>query len=258
MAFTATTQATNTHFTVRSSHPSVPASDVALECDELRQQLLEFWQPGIITSDWHPKCQIEVHATRGSYLEAVGRGGAQTLGCASIEFSGTRVVKRRIDLLLDSSQELSALPHELTHVLLADMIGRQPPRWLDEGIATMADSPSKRQLHQRDAAHATQNGTALRLGEILTLDSFTHPEQVPAFYGQSLSLAVYLARRKTPADLIAFTKRSMSHGYDRALRECYGLQSLAELEREWAGAELALKKQNESQRLNDIASDDFR
>ena len=73
----------------------------------------------------------------------------------------------------------TALSHELTHVVLADRFaGRQPPRWFDEGIATLADSTEKRALHHRDCCAAVRSGTFLRLVDVFRFDGFSTTEQV--------------------------------------------------------------------------------
>jgi hypothetical protein len=176
---------------------------------------------------------VVVHGTRTSYLAAVGRGGAQSEGTSWIEFGPTGLKARRIDVLAEGNEGLSPLPHEMTHVLLAGLLGCQPPRWIDEGVAILADSPEKQTLHYRDLREGLQQRHAFRCGELMTLDDYPAPHRVPAFYGQSASLVTFLAKRDTPARFLAFTERAMSGGYDRALREVYEIDGVAELERLW-------------------------
>jgi hypothetical protein len=88
-------------------------------------------------------------------------------------------------------------------------------------------------LHQRDCENALRSGSALRVIDLLMLDEFTSPEQVPAFYGQSLSLVSYLAQQDRPSRVVEFAATAMHAGYDRALREHYGIDCVAGLERRW-------------------------
>lgn len=139
------------------------------------------------------------------------------MGSSLIRAEKGRILTRRIDLLVSEHSGLPALAHELTHVVLADRFGgRQPPRWVDEGIATMADPTEKRMLHYRDCHHALRSGTALRLIEVLDLEQFTSAQQVPAFYGQSLSLVHFLSEQVQPQTVIDFAEAAMDHGYDFA------------------------------------------
>src|SRR5690606_3540545 len=171
--------AESTEFVV-CSYPGGPsAASVLREAEWLRKQLCETWLGGTRATVWRPRCEVVIHGSRASYFQVVGRAGAQTFGSSLIQTSGNCITRRRIDLLLDPQGRLSALAHELTHVVLADhFAGRQAPRWLDEGIALLSDSPRKQSLHQRDCRNALANGTAYRLIELLTLDQFASPHQI--------------------------------------------------------------------------------
>jgi hypothetical protein len=100
-------------------------------------------------------------------------------------------------------------------------------------MAVLADSASKRTLHQRDCLAPLRNGTALRVADLLALKQFTSADQVPAFYGQSLSLAQFLIDRDSPSRFVPFPALAMEQGYDRALREVYGIAGTGELENLW-------------------------
>jgi len=97
----------------------------------------------------------------------------------------------------------------------------------------MADAVEKRLLHHRDCHNALLDGTALRVVEILKLEEFTSPGQVAAFYGQSLSLVSFLVQREDPGRLLDFADATMEIGYDRALREYYGINGVVAFEQEW-------------------------
>ena len=146
-----------------------------------------------------------------------------------------RVLSRRIDLRLDRPDPLGrVLPHELTHVVLADVISRENlPRWADEGMAMLADPEDKRDAHHRDFISALHRGAALRLPALLTMDGYPPLQQTAVFYGQSLSLVEFLIKRKGPLALQQFLLRTAKEGYQRALHETYGIRDAHELERLW-------------------------
>lgn len=222
------------NFDVRSFRSGPSAADVLNKCDALRAQCRRLWLASEKETTWRPRCTVVLHASRASYLQAVGRGGAQTSGSSLVRFDGDRVATRKVDVLVDGKGEVSALAHELTHVVLADRFGtRRPPRWLDEGIATLADTAAKQSLHERDCRRAIDGGSALRLVDLLPLEEFTSAAQVPAFYGQSLSLVRFLAERGEPAKIVDFAEAAMVEGYDRALKEYYGIDDVAALESRW-------------------------
>ena len=133
-----------------------------------------------------------------------------------------------------AKNSLSALPHELTHVILADLFnGRQPPRWIDEGIAVLADQASKQQLHQRDLKLAFDNQATFSAGELLLSENYPQAKRMGTFYGQSASMVAFLAQREDPAKLILFTRRVLEQGYDVALREIYQIDGISAFERLW-------------------------
>lgn len=228
------TEASSDHFQVRSPAGGPSASSMLKLCESLREELQQVWGGSNPPSSWQPKCEVMVHATRAAYLKVVGPGGSQTTGSSLIQLESGKISSRRIDLLLDREGAVSALPHELTHVILADRFGgRQPPQWLDEGIAMLADTRGKRLLHERDCRDALATNHALPIAELLRLSEFTSAEQVPAFYGQSLSLVQMLATKGKPTTIIDFALDAVDQGYDRALQNHYGIEGVDSLEHQW-------------------------
>jgi hypothetical protein len=227
------TRASSANFEVNGAAATQDARQVAQLCERWRLKLQTYWLQAS-TESWSPRCQVVVHATKQSYLAAVGRGGEATRGASWIEFQAKQVSKRRIDLLGVSDLGLTALAHEMTHVIFADLFqGRQPPRWADEGAAMLADTLEKQQLHQRDLEQAVASRSEFRVGELFSLEQYPQPHRVPGFYGQSVSLAAFLARRDDPAKFISFIERVLDDGHDRALQDVYGIAGANSLETEW-------------------------
>jgi hypothetical protein len=225
-------RAESVNFAVACRSPQHDAREAARQCELLREAMCRKWCSDS-AGNWTPKCQVVIHAGGRDYLAAVGSGGSRTYGSSLLDFDGDGVSRRQIDLRGDSPAGMAALPHELTHVVLADLLGRQPPRWADEGLALLADKPEKRRLHERDLLRALAAGRAFRLGELLTLDAYPHPSRVPAFYGQSASLAALLTSRDEPHRFVEFLKHSHEHGYDAALKHVYAIDGVSQLERLW-------------------------
>jgi hypothetical protein len=227
--------AASANFVVRSQVDQPRADRVLEVCDTLCAELQEKWLGQSPAEPWRPRCEIVLHATRESYLREVGAGGAQTRGCCLIQFDGDRIVTRRIDLLADNpDRALSALAHELTHVILADRFGNRPlPRWADEGIATLSDAANKQALHRRDLLAAVRGRGHMRVIDLLSVDGYPPRHQLAVFYGQSLSLVEYLAQLDDPARLVDFVEQAGELGYDRALQQVYDINNVAELERLW-------------------------
>lgn len=227
--------ATTEHFVLQSTQDASASNELGARCETLLTELRTKWFGEADTAvDWEPKCLVVVHDTLASYLREVP-GGERTLGSSWIETSQGKIVTRRIDLRGDKPNWFEgALPHELIHVLLADRFHAKPlGRWAEEGWAILADPTDKQFRHDADLRRAMVRGKHFRLVEILELTEYPEAERITAFYGQSASLVRFLAERRTPADFTAFLKGAASHGYDAALREHYGIDGVADLERRW-------------------------
>ena len=221
-------------FIVRSYRDGPDADGVARMCDGLRRQLQTKWMGRASSAGWQPRCEVVLHATRSSYQSAVGRGAVRSRGSSLIQSDRGKVVSRRIDLLVSQRGLVTALPHELTHVVLADRFrGRRPPLWVDEGIATLADSEKKQALHDRDCHEALASGTLSHAIDIMTRDRLVSPRQVAPFYGQSLSLVRFLVQREGAAHFVSFVELALDKGYDRALAARYDIRGVAHLQRMW-------------------------
>jgi hypothetical protein len=179
-----------------------------------------------------------------SYLREVGGGGKNTLGSSLTKTESRRIVSRRIDLRGDVSDPLAAaLPHELTHVILADAFaGEELPRWADEGMAMQADPPSKLAGHNRDLDAAIAAQRVFHVGELFAKQEYPTADGRTVFYGESASLVSFLVARRPPSEFVRFIRQSNTSGYSAALRDVYGIESVASLERQWRSlVDLALK-----------------
>lgn len=208
---------------------------IARHCEALRLSIRKLWLPAHADLAWTPRCDVIAHRSDAGYIQAVGRGGAQTAGSALIEIGKGQVLVRRIDLRLATREALeSALAHEMTHVILADRFtDKVLPRWADEGMATLADSRAKQELHWRDLRRGLQARSTLPVTELVTLDRYPAPRQMAVFYGQSVSLVSFLLSRGEPGQFVRFVETAIERGYDRALAEVYQIAGIRELERRW-------------------------
>jgi hypothetical protein len=226
--------ASSAWFDVECKANGQSATAVLQLCDELREELVRTWCGEHLVKQWTPRCKIRVHASRSAYLQRVGQNGGQTSGCSTIQLHDGEVVLREIDLLPNAVGELSALPHELTHVVLADQFrGKQPPHWFDEGVAMLADTVEKQDLHRRDCNHALASGTAIPLQQLTSLESFSSANEMAPFYGQSLTLVQMLCEKKSPRELVQFANDAQDIGLEPALKKHYSFQGWADLERAW-------------------------
>ena len=205
-------------------------------CETLRLELGTKWLGGDpARPTWKARCYVVVHPSIASYVREVGEAGRGTLGSSLIRTDHGRVVSRRIDLRGDVAEPLrAALPHEMTHVVLADAFaGDELPRWADEGMAMQADPPDKLAAHGRDFDAAVAGHRLFHVGELVSRSEYPAGDGRTVFYGESVSLVSYLVSRRPAADFVRFMHLATQSGYDASLRDVYGIQGLAQLERLW-------------------------
>ena len=212
-----------------------PQPGVGQKFEALRLELCQSWSVRTGVESWQPKCHIVLHSTVASYVNEVGPGSQNTVGSALVDFGAGRVTSRRIDLRGDRPDWfVAAVPHELTHIVLADRFGHaRIPHWADEGAALLADTADKRRRHARDLSAALESGGAFRVVELLALNEYPRSSRMGAFYGQSASLVSFLVAQGATEQFVAFVNQANEQGYDAALREVYSIEGVPDLERRW-------------------------
>lgn len=231
------------NFRVCSLLSEQQTGELARLCEKWRAAHAAKWLGDDAPETWLPRCEVVVWRSVDEYGQALGRPGDRSVGCATCQIDGERIVSRRIDLRGDAPDWWrSALPHELTHVVLADRFaGRLLPPWADEGIAVLAEPEFKRAQRTAALAESRRNGLTYRVDELLNLRTPPEPARRDAFYGQSAELVQFLASRGSSADLIRFLQTSHLRGYHSALQSVYRIGSVAELARLYE-QEIALRE----------------
>jgi len=227
-------EARTANFLVQAKSDRLLVRNVAVACETLRTKFAEQWLDETAPRHWDVPCLVAIHRSRDGYVAAVGPAGANTSGSSVITAEQGQIIGRRIDLLANKDDEVTALAHELTHVVLADRF--EPgklPLWANEGIAMLADTTQKRDLHLRDCHLAVTNGNDFHLHSLVALRRFIDPRQLAPFYGQSLSLTQFLLTLSDEGQFATFLELATIRGYDFALRECYAINGLEELDRQW-------------------------
>jgi hypothetical protein len=217
------------------------AQTIGEDFERLRSALCRTWFGERRLPDWSPKCDVVVHAKVANYARTAGQEQFATVGASRIDAAGDKVVLRRLDFRADQAGWFAAaVPHELTHVIMADeFLGGQLPAWADEGMAVLADTLAKQSLHLRDLQIARNNGSVFRLARFVSHNYYPAATEIPTFYGQSGSLVGFLVERRSPADFVRFLHLAEKVGCDAALADVYGFRGIADLERAWRTEALA-------------------
>jgi hypothetical protein len=130
-----------------------------------------------------------------------------------------------LDQLLES-----ALPHEITHVLLAHRFGSSLPRWADEGAAMLGEAQSKRFLHEKALEQFLNAGRVIQLDRLFALTDF--PEDTIAFYAESYSIVKFLVESYSRPVFLRFVHIGMRDGWEQAAK-LMGFEGLKELQAVW-------------------------
>ena len=82
------------------------------------------------------------------------------------------VTTRKVLLRADHPQLVEAiLPHEVTHVVVADLFtAQQIPRWADEGIAVLAEPESEQNLRAADLRESLSSRPGFRLAQLMSIE----------------------------------------------------------------------------------------
>ncbi|MCB9554693.1 MAG: hypothetical protein H6707_01235 [Deltaproteobacteria bacterium] len=224
---------THGSFTILYQRARATADRLLTDAEALREQLLVRYSGNTAPKTWSPKCQIYLY-DRMRELN-VGRHGYHIAGSGSSRASRLSpglTLSRTISLAADDPELSSTLAHELTHVIFAELLGRHPPSWANEGLARLAESPQNIQRSRRLVRRAVASGDHFRLAELIAF--YRPPDQATQlFYSQSADLVRFLLQRRDYPTFIGFIADLQSSEVDAALNKHYGVVDLAELERAW-------------------------
>lgn len=207
---------------------------VAQAAERTRLEMSRKWF-GNDGADWQGKCELVLHATAQEYSRQTGVPTTSP-GHSRIESDrGTnRVIGRRMDLHVDNVSMVEAvLPHETTHIVIAGQFGpHQVPRWVDEGMAVLAEPDEKVSQHRRNLTKAAADGRLFGVKELLELENYPPAQRISAFYAQSVGLVDFLAQQHGPTVFTQFVTDALRSGWDGALSKHYGW-TLGELQQHW-------------------------
>ena len=122
------------------------AEAAANAAESVRADQARRWSSPTADRPWTPRCDLYLYPTGKVFAKETDQPESSP-GFSTMMCNGNRVVARRMNLRADHPLLVTAiLPHEVTHVVLADLFTTQQiPRWADEGLAVLAEPiPSRR------------------------------------------------------------------------------------------------------------------
>jgi hypothetical protein len=209
------------------------ARQTAAVAESVRTTQARRWTSPAARLTWTPRCDLYLHPNPKSYAEATGQPEVSP-GISTMANNGTRVVSRRMNLRADNPLLLTTtLPHEVTHIVMADVfVVQQIPRWADEGIAVLAEPLTEQRNRVADLQEPLESGQVFQVGQLMKMD-YPGQKDWRLFYAQSVSLTRYLVDQGPPERFIQFVRDSQRTGVDAALRDVYQIEGLAELHNRW-------------------------
>jgi RNA polymerase sigma factor (sigma-70 family) len=212
--------------TVRTANFIVTADSrvarlIADEAERQRKKQAHLWL-GKELPAWPQLCPVQVD------IAASGTGGATAITFNEGQVSGhTMRLEGPLDRLLTS-----ALPHEVTHLVLAHHFKKALPRWADEGTAILAEDEDDQRKHEGLAERIlTTPGRAIPLRRLFALKDY--PPDVMTLFAQGFSVTRFLVQQKDRARFLRFLEQGMADGWDKAAQAHYGYEDVEKLEDAW-------------------------
>jgi hypothetical protein len=221
------------NFRIYHADPAL-AGKVAQAAEAARRDQMKRWtrQPSRVGA-WQPACEVYLYPTAKQYAAMTGQP-EDSPGFSTMGMNAGRITSRRINLRADHPTLVDAvLPHEITHVILADhFTERQIPRWADEGMAVLSEPVDEQ---QRRAADLVKPLADNRLFAVDVLMSMDYPDERywSLYYAQSVSLTRFLVDQGTPSQMVQFLQESQREGYEPVLRRLYKIEGFVDLQRRW-------------------------
>jgi len=181
---------------------------------------------------WDNRTRIYLLESHRDFVEITG----------SPDWSGARTnyEKREIWSYRGSARFLDTLlPHELTHLVVRDYIGKggNVPLWFDEGTAQWEERTGRREAKAR-AGELLRQGRFLPVEDLMVFDvrHKTGARSAEAFYSQSLSLVAFLMEKHGPERFRKLCSQlKAGKRFEDALRFTYPdrIRTIKELESQW-------------------------
>ena len=198
---------------------AVLAARAGQAAEAVRSQQARRWGSSATRSTWSPRCDIYLYPTPRDFALMTGQPETSP-GFSTMGINGNRITARRVNLRVDHPQLIDAiLPHEVTHVVLADLFTQQQiPRWADEGMAVLSEPLSEQLGRAADLAGPLADGRVFKLNELMAID-YPSADAWGLYYAQSVSLTQFLVEQGTPEQFISFVRaRSARESSNRFAR----------------------------------------
>lgn len=196
------------------------ARRVGQQAETCRLRIAKEWL-GHELPRWSQPCPIKVKVTNGE------AGGLTSFGFHRGKVSDQEMsVEGRLERIL-----ASAIPHEVTHTVLAAHFGAPMPRWADEGAALLSEDDRELRRHDEICSRLVSRRGELPLVRLFAVEEY--PQDLLGFYGQGYSTSRFLVEMGGKPRFLRFISDGGKLGWDQATQRHYGLADVRELDRAW-------------------------
>jgi hypothetical protein len=220
------------NFKILHEDPAL-AERVARIAESTRAEQTRRWTGAAARDEWTPRCEIYLYNDAKQFAREHNQP-EDSPGFSTMTVNGGKISGRRINLKADHVNLLTAvLPHEVTHVVLADLFPSRPiPRWADEGMAVLSEPRAEQKARAADLAEPLASGRLFQLQQLMSMD-YPDGRFWGLYYAQSVSVTQYLVSLASPAKFVEFLKGAETNGIEPELRRVYQIDGFADLQRGW-------------------------
>jgi hypothetical protein len=220
------------NFRILHSDPEM-AERVARMAEEARDAQVRRWTDAPPRGEWSPRCDIYIYPNAKVFSRMTGQR-EDSPGFSTMGMNAGQIIARRINLRADHPNTIAAvLPHEITHVVLADLFPHQQiPRWADEGVAVLSEPSAEQRLRALDLEDPLAKNRLFKLGDLMAMD-YPDGRYWGLYYAQSVSLTRFLVEQGTPSQFIEFVRGCQRNGPEPELKRIYKIDGLSDLNRRW-------------------------
>lgn len=197
------------------------AEAIGRRAAECRREIAVAWF-GEELPDWRNPCLIVWHEGGSS-----GQGVTSYNDGPSFDSQMRMQISGRWDRLIDD-----VIPHEVFHLVIRHRLGFTPPRWMNEGGASTAESDWSVTRHEHMLNKFLAERRVPPINRMMMARDY--PSDVMPFYAASVSISRFLIGSGGPDKWLRLGSRYRSSGdWTVACREVYGYSSLADLQTDW-------------------------
>lgn len=162
--------------------------------EQARTRSALFWSGSTLPGEWSRPCPISVVPT-------LPAGGGRT----QFQFVQGEVFGWRMSVSGTAAElQSNIIPHEVDHMVRASLVRHGIERWLDEGCASLMESP---EAHARLRVRAARLPAELLTEEWLTAGNYPgSAAEMEQLYAAGFSLVEYLLTLGTPGELLEFQR----------------------------------------------------